>query len=143
FPARPTITSCFFLWQFANSGSEPLRHKTEPIMPGITGIILKSGRNPYQEEHASMIAAMKHEPFYTSGMYYDERVNVRLGWVVQTNSFCDCLPVMNERRDLALVFYGEDFPRKSTRYRDARYLVDLYEEMGESFLLELNGSFAG
>jgi asparagine synthase (glutamine-hydrolysing) len=122
-------------------------------VPGIAGIITKSRPNNYHAEHASMIEAMENEPFYTSGLYSEARLNMRLGWVVQSNSFCDCMPVVNERQDLVLIFSGEDFARNSTRrrlgaesrsgFQDARYLIRLYEEMGESFLAELNGWFTG
>ena len=82
-----------------------------------------------------MVAAMEHEPFYTSGGCIEPRLNIRLGWVVQAGSSCDCLPVVSERGDVVMAFYGEDFPQRS--------LIRLYEEHGESFLRQLNGWFAG
>src|SRR5262245_14328801 len=100
-----------------------------------------------------MLGAMHYEPFYRRGTYSDDRMNVRLGWVTHANSFSDCMPAMNEKRDLVLVFYGEDFSGSSAeapfsangedRLRDARHVLRLYEKQGEDFLTKLNGWFTG
>ena len=69
-------------------------------------------------------------------------------------SFADCLPIWNEKKDICLLFSGEDFTDQADidalRRRghefgpdDASYLVHLYEEMGCAFLEKLNGWFSG
>ncbi len=99
-----------------------------------------------------MVAAMEHETFYSSGAYADDRLNIHLGWAVHEHSSSDCMPIRNPRGDIVMAFYGEDFSRHApdrgrensrTGVRDREYLIDLYEQMGPSFLLELNGWFAG
>ena len=69
-------------------------------------------------------------------------------------AFGDCLPIWNEKKDICLIFSGEDFADQADidalRMRghefgsdDASYLVHLYEEMGCEFLEKLNGWFSG
>jgi len=69
-------------------------------------------------------------------------------------AFGDCLPIWNEKKDICLLFSGEDFTDRADidalRMRghefssdDASYLVHLYEEMGSGFLEKLNGWFSG
>ncbi len=84
---------------------------------------------------------MRHESFYVAGKYSDDRLNIQLSWALHPNSFSDCVPVTDDRRDLVLVFYGEDF--SGSAKPDARSLIRLYEQLGESFLGRLNGWFSG
>jgi asparagine synthase (glutamine-hydrolysing) len=91
-----------------------------------------------------MVELMRHESFYVTGFHHEPGMNLRLGWAVHENSFSDCMPVMSDRRDLLLVFYGEHFSRSKTPGSgDARHILDLYRSKGESFLTELNGWFTG
>src|SRR5947209_6886931 len=64
------------------------------------------------------------------------------------------MPVWNEKRDVCLVFSGEDFTDRSELEKlrarghvfdleNASYLVHLYEEHGVKFLEKLNGGFCG
>jgi len=95
-----------------------------------------------------------HEPFYVSDTYINEELGLWLGSVNQEGSFADCLPIWNEKRDVCLLFSGEDFAERTEienlRARrhafgseDASYLVHLYEERGYEFLGRLNGWFSG
>jgi asparagine synthase (glutamine-hydrolysing) len=97
---------------------------------------------------------MMHEPFYVSGTYINEEFGLWLGFVNQEGSFADCLPIWNEKRDICILFSGEDFTDQTDidvlrRHghefgsEDASYLVHLYEEMGCEFLGKLNGWFSG
>lgn len=97
---------------------------------------------------------MLHEPSYVSGTYANEDVGLCVGWVSHGGSFSDCMPLWNERRDVCLIFSGEDFMsveeirRCGGRERDfgpgsARYLIALYEAMGLQFIEKLNGWFSG
>jgi asparagine synthase (glutamine-hydrolysing) len=116
-------------------------------VPGIAGIIFKPGSKNYRAEHAAMMDAMHHEPFYVSGVHFEDTLNLRLGWVLHANSYCDGMPVFNQRRDIAMVFHGENFPQNSSSrrggFRTVQDLLTRYEETGRSFLLELNGWFSG
>ena len=123
-------------------------------MPGIAGIIgIGPGKAPLGRVE-EMVQCMRHEPFYTSGIYGNDALGLRVGWVCHPGSFADCLPVWNETRDICLIFSGELFPEKQQlddlngkghRFEpeDASYLVHLYEEKGAEFLETLNGWFSG
>ena len=123
-------------------------------MPGITGILGGGGSEGRQAALSQMVCSMMHEPFYTSGMYINEELELWLGWVAHRDSFSDGMPVWNEKRDICLIFSGEDFAdseainRLRARGHDctpgnASYLVHLYEEMGDKFYERLNGRFCG
>src|SRR6266513_81581 len=124
-------------------------------MPGIVGIISKHG--PSAECRSlihSMVECMTHEAFYVSGTYINEELGLWSGWACHQGAFGDCLPIWNEKKDICLLFSGEDFADQADvdalRMRghefapdDASYLVHLYEEMGCEFLEKLNGWFSG
>ena len=101
-----------------------------------------------------MVKCMIHEPFYMDGTYINEELGLWSGWVNHQGSFADCLPIWNEKRDVCLLFSGEDFADQADidalRMRghefgsdDASYIVHLYEETGCEFLTKLNGWFSG
>ena len=100
-----------------------------------------------------MVETLRHESFYTTGTLLDESLGVYLGWVARKGSFCDGMPLRNEKGDVVLAFSGEEFPEPETAHRlKARghefdvdgpsYLVHLYEE-DPSFPRGLNGRFHG
>ena len=78
-------------------------------MPGITGIITKMPRERAEVELSLMIGCMMREHFYTSGKYINEELGLYAGWVCHKDSFSDCMPVYNEKRDVALLFSGENY----------------------------------
>jgi len=99
-----------------------------------------------------MVEALCHEPFYATGTWVDESLGVYVGWIARKDSFCDGMPLRNERGDV-LVFSGEEFPEPGIEARlrerghrlDAEgpsYLTHLYEE-DPHFLAGLNGRFHG
>ncbi|MGH8581562.1 MAG: asparagine synthase-related protein [Gammaproteobacteria bacterium] len=101
-----------------------------------------------------MTRCMVHEPSYVSGTYANEDVGLCVGWVSHGGSFSDCMPLWNERRDVCLIFSGEDFMGveevrqcggRGCDYgsRGASYLIALYEAMGLRFIEKLNGWFSG
>ena len=123
-------------------------------MPGIVGIISKNNHSRNQEDLNLMIECMMHEAFYTSGTYTNDRLGLYAGWVCQKDSFSDCMPVFNEKKDLILLFSGENFIDNSILSSlrakghdvdkiDASYLIHLYEENADRFYLDLNGWFCG
>ena len=61
-----------------------------------------------------MVKALHHESFYVTGTWADESLGVYVGWVVRKGSFCDGMPLRNERGDVVLVFSGEEFPEPGT-----------------------------
>jgi asparagine synthase (glutamine-hydrolysing) len=123
-------------------------------MPGIVGIIGQSPSEQYDALVKSMVKCLVHEPFYTDGTYINEDLGLWSGWACHKGAFGGCLPIWNEKKDICLLFSGEDFADQAdidalrTRGHefgphDASYLVHLYEEMGCQFLEKLNGWFSG
>lgn len=97
---------------------------------------------------------MMHESYYNSGSYIIEQLGLYAGWVCHNDSFTDCMPVMNAKKDILLLFSGENFVDSSVIDRlkkrghevdgsNAGYLIHLYEEDPESFFRLLNGYFSG
>src|SRR6266581_3480836 len=105
-------------------------------MPGIVGLVTRIGRERSEPELLRMVEAIRHESFYATGTWIDEASGVYVGWAARKNSFSDGMPLRNERRDVALVFSGEEFPEEPS------YLVDRYEA-DPSFPAGLNGRFHG
>jgi asparagine synthase (glutamine-hydrolysing) len=123
-------------------------------MPGIVGIIGKNKRPVHREHLRLMLECMLHEPWYSFGEYVDEKMHVYAGWVCHEGSFCDCMPVRNEKGDVTLLFSGESYQspelldslkrKKHDFNRDnADFLVHLYEEKENDFPRSLNGCFSG
>src|SRR5260221_2729708 len=122
-------------------------------MPGIVGLVTTMPRSRAEPELHRMLATLRHETFYRTGTWIDESQGVYVGWVVRQGSFADSMPLGNERRDVVLVFSGEEFPEPGAAGRlrarghrlDAEgpsYLVHGYEE-DRSFPAALNGRFHG
>ena len=123
-------------------------------MPGITGIIAKAPHERHRRTLDVMLNGMLREPFYGAGSYVHEPLGVYAGWTCHQGSFCDCMPVMNERRDIVLLLSGEvHVDRRVTDWLkerghafaqdDASCLVHWYEERGDGLFRELNGWFSG
>lgn len=123
-------------------------------MPGILGIISKSQAETNVTRINDMVNCMLHEPFYTNGTYTCEKLGVYAGWICHKDSFCDCLPIYNEKKNIILLFFGEDFAEPDTcnflksknhqfKKINASYIVHTYEEKGINCLADLNGWFSG
>lgn len=122
-------------------------------MPGIVGLITRMPQERAEAELLRMVEALRHESFYETGTWCDESMGVYVAWVARKGSFAAEMPLYNERRDLTLVFSGEEFPEPGTAERlkqhghqlnaeGPSYLVHLYEEDKE-FPKNLNGRFHG
>src|SRR5258708_7568552 len=122
-------------------------------MPGIVGLVTKMPRERAQAELRRMVEALRHESFYETGTWIDERLGIYAGWIVRKNSFADGMPLCNEKGDRVLVFSGEEYPEPGTvgRLRERghavktdgpSYLVHLSEET-PAFPAALNGRFHG
>jgi asparagine synthase (glutamine-hydrolysing) len=108
----------------------------------------------YAEERVRhMLEVLRHEDFYSTGVWAEESLGLYIGWVAPKGSFSDAMPLWSERRDITLVFSGEEFPDPRTILHlkeqghdfdgtGASYLVHLYEE-DPSFPAALNGRFHG
>ena len=113
-------------------------------MPGIVGIIGKGPRGKHEQDLKLMIDCMKYEPFYRSGSYINEQLGVYIGWTCHEDSYADCMPAINAKRDVILLFAGENFPSGiGTENGKATALLEQYDREGATFLNELNGWFSG
>lgn len=123
-------------------------------MPGIVGLIGRGFGEEHRATLRTMASAMMHEPFYSTGTYVNESLDVSIGWVAHRESFADGMPVWNEAREVCLIFSGEAFADaaeigrlkrhgRAVDPRNAGYLVHLYEQYGTGFLERLNGWFSG
>lgn len=113
-------------------------------MPGIVGIIGKGPRGKHESDLKLMIDCMMHEPFYQKGSYIDEALGVYVGWTCHPDSYADGMPIVNEKKDVVLIFSGEHFAdQPSAQDSKVNALLRRYEEEGESFLRRLNGWFCG
>lgn len=118
-------------------------------MPGITGFFTKEFSRDAEQTLASMVSAMAKAPHDASGQLLEPRVGAAVGWTCHRGSFSDPQPLWNASHDICLIFVGEDFsgtetPRPGSRTpTDARYLLERYEALGDSFFESLNGSFSG
>lgn len=122
-------------------------------MPGIAGLITRMPRARAVTLLSRMLETLRHEPFYETGTWINEALGVYVGWCVRKGSFCEGMPVANEKGDVTLVFSGEEYsqPRTVRGLKDrghsfddrgAAHLVHLYED-DPNFLLGLNGLFHG
>ena len=123
-------------------------------MPGIFGIISKRPQDINEEELKVMSKSISMEKFYNSGRFIHAEIGVYIGWTCHKGSFSDCLPVTNEKKDIIFLYFGENFKNieeiddlKGRNHVfskwNASYIVHMYEEWGENFLLMLNGCFHG
>src|SRR5258707_235924 len=122
-------------------------------MPGIVGILTSKPREWAEPELIRMVEALRHEDFYSTGMWVDASLGIYVGWIERKGSFSEGMPLRNERGDVVLAFSGEEFPEAGTERRlqeqghrlempGPSYLVHLYEE-DPSFPAGLNGRFHG
>lgn len=122
-------------------------------MPGIVGLITKMPREWAEPQLLRMVETLRHQSFYVTGTWMDESLGIYVGWAARKGSFCDGMPLDNERGDAVLVFSGEEYPDPETARRlkerghavekgGPAYLVHLYEE-DSTFPAGLNGQFHG
>ena len=122
-------------------------------MPGIVGLISKKPREVAERELAVMVESLRHENFYVTGTWINERLGIYAGWIARQDSFAAKMPVQNENGEITLIFSGEEFPEGGTEARlknaghqfasgTAEYLAHIFEE-DSSFPASLNGRFQG
>jgi asparagine synthase (glutamine-hydrolysing) len=104
-------------------------------------------------ELARMLQAIRHEAFYVCGAWADPEMGVYVAWAARQGSFSEPMPIFNERRDVTLVFSGEDYPEPQLTARlkqrghvllldGPSYLIHLYEDE-PTFPACLDGIFHG
>lgn len=120
-------------------------------MPGLFGIISRQEPENCERQVRTMLASMQYEEFYNSGIYANPEMSVYVGWTCHPKEMCDCLPIVNETRELILFFSGEIFGdqcqitvgERERRANRVEGLIRLYENKGDRFVEELNGRFCG
>jgi asparagine synthase (glutamine-hydrolysing) len=122
-------------------------------LPGIVGLITKMPRERAEPQLQRMVEALRHESFYVTGTWIDQSLGVYVGWVARENSFCDGMPLCNEKGDTILIFSGEEYPEPgiarglkerghAVTEKGPSYLVHLSED-SPAFPASLNGRFHG
>lgn len=121
-------------------------------MPGIAGLITKMPRAWAERQLQEMLATMRHEPFYTCGMWCDEKAGVYAGWVARRGGLDEKMPLKDVTGSALLIFSGEDFseahaesiPRNGhvAASPATQHLLDRFES-DPAFPSSLNGRFHG
>jgi asparagine synthase (glutamine-hydrolysing) len=120
-------------------------------MPGIVGLVTRMPRVEAESQLRSMLKAICHEDFYSTGTWVDEALGVYVGWAVLKGSFADGMPLLSTRGDVCIVFSGEEFSdyrahhrvnRSSSIKSEATYLIERHES-DPNFVQNLNGLFHG
>lgn len=123
-------------------------------MPGLVGYIARTPGPTGASAVAQMVRTIAVDADTVTGQLDFAEQGASLGWAVRRNSYADCLPIWNEARDVCLLFFGEHFsdggdfrraagPVNGLSPDDARWLVRMYEILGDRFFVELNGIFSG
>jgi asparagine synthase (glutamine-hydrolysing) len=122
-------------------------------MPGIAGLICRNPSVDAERDLDRMVDAMRHEKFYHTGKYINRELRLYVGWISHEASFDDCMPLVNQSKDIILIFQGENYldenvahsgqSSNGTNDSNAQYLLRLYEEIGDDFFRQLNGWFCG
>jgi asparagine synthase (glutamine-hydrolysing) len=84
-------------------------------VPSIAGLITKRPRRWAEAQLLRMVSAMRHEPFYRIGTWIDESLGVYAGWTVIEDSFSDDMPLRDRKRDLTLIFSGEEYGGRNVK----------------------------
>jgi len=107
-------------------------------MPGLTGIFHAPSPDPALSSSLDrMTQRMVHEPFHASDTYTNPEHRIHLGWVWDTAMPAHAGLRWNDRKDLGLLFTGEDVSGT------LETLLSRYERVGIPALADLNGCFAG
>jgi asparagine synthase (glutamine-hydrolysing) len=111
-------------------------------MPGIFGFTGARNADDDLQRLARMRARVSHENFYVSGTQREPALGLAAGWALRGETTTGA-PAWNSRRDLCLVFSGEDFSAPPGHADTAAWILDRYESLGDAFLDDLNGWFSG
>jgi asparagine synthase (glutamine-hydrolysing) len=106
-------------------------------MPGIVGIISREPAGDCRRQLAAMVRSMRHEPYYQSGTCEAQEIGVYAGWVAHPGSLAASESRSGESGATDLVFAGECARESGVS------LLQVYERLGENWVVELNGLFSG
>src|SRR5262245_36226112 len=123
-------------------------------MPGIVGILSSARPEDAARAVRTMLNSIRHEPFYTSGIYGSDELGVYVGWASHREAFDDNMPLFNPQQKIVLIFSGQEYSGEGTgtvpaggsctpSVANAAYLVSRYEKRPKDFLRSLNGWFRG
>jgi asparagine synthase (glutamine-hydrolysing) len=107
-------------------------------MPGIAGIIGPKPAGECERAVTSMIAAMRHEPFYESGTYLAPEMGVYAGWTAHPRSFAARESAAGTPPHLAWMLSGE-----CVSDAGGADIGMSYARLGDGFVRTLNGLFSG
>jgi asparagine synthase (glutamine-hydrolysing) len=107
-------------------------------MPGIAGIISSGPGADCEGLLSAMIATMRHEPFYESGVYSAPDIGVYAGWTAHPRSFAARASAAPRPPHLMCVLSGE-----CVGTAEETDLATIYTKHGDSGVRELNGLFSG
>ena len=122
-------------------------------MPGIVGLITKIAPEQAEALLERMVAALRHEPFYQTGVWTDHAAGVYIGWIAREGTFPGGRPIQEGNGEKVLFFSGEEFSGPSTTPHDEKngsapvacgpsYLIARAAK-NNSFPASLNGRFQG
>ncbi len=106
-------------------------------MPGIVGLVTSMPRARAEAELLRMLAAVRHEPFYTAGRWTDESAGVYIGWTARDGSVPWTMPLTSAAGDVVLALSGDLVPAPADQQLVDRAGAD------PSFPASLNGWFHG
>src|SRR5215510_5288142 len=107
-------------------------------MPGLVGLVTNLPRERASAAVLRMVSVLRHEPFYNTRVWMDERLGVYVGCCERAGSETGDMPQRNERGDVLFVS-GEDFADPAT----ARVPLAARVEQEPDFPASLNGRFHG
>lgn len=122
-------------------------------MPGLVGIIDSYRRGNIAGVLSKMAFSIKNEDWHTMEIYVDDTQSVAIGRVDLGILNPQKQPIFNETKTIVTFMYGEiyDYAHRKRELiekthqflvdNDPEFLTHLYEELGESFVKGLNGSF--
>lgn len=115
-------------------------------MPGITGILSFILGKSLEPQLDAMLGSMRHEGFYSSGLYVNRELGLAVGWT-SPNQVPG--PIWSPRRDICAIFAGEMSSinggegQTVDQAGKASAFLSLYEKVGPASLECLNGWFIG
>lgn len=122
-------------------------------MPGLVGVITRSGSETAKPQLRRMVAAMRHESFYESGEWTNESAGVYAGWIGRKGTYPSGRPIQDETTGQTLMFSGEEFSDSDSPYffenngpdTNARRKMHLLKLLAHrtKFPANLNGRFHG
>lgn len=106
-------------------------------MPGIVGIV---GLSPEPEQVVRrMISAMQHEPDYVCGTLLEPSLGISAAWVAHPGSYGERVGVVSAPGRLSVLVAGQCLAAGN----GSEGLLSWYEQKGDGFVEELDGSFSG